>query len=143
VLLTACGGRPPAPARLDTANDACRFCRMAISDQRTAAQLVAPGEEPLFFDDLGCLRDFLASGPRIRPGAIAYVADHATGNWVAADVAVYTRLSTVETPMGSHLLAHSSAAARAADPEAAGGAPLSVAEVFGAAGPPRGEARSR
>jgi copper chaperone NosL len=142
-LLAACGERPPAPARLDTANESCRFCRMAISDQRTAAQLVAPGEEPLFFDDVACLRDFLASGPRIRPGAIVYVADHVTGSWVFADGAVYTRALAVATPMDSHLLAHSSAEARAADPAAAGGVPLSAAAVFGAALPPRGEAGGR
>jgi copper chaperone NosL len=40
--------------------------------------------------------------------------------------------------MGSHLLAHADAASRDADRDAAGGTPLTAAEVFGAAGPPGG-----
>ena len=55
-LLSACSG-PPGPAALDTQNEVCSWCRMSISDIHTAAQLAAPGEEPKFFDDVGCLRD--------------------------------------------------------------------------------------
>ena len=32
-----------------------RSCRMAVSAAGVAAQVVAPGEEPRFFDDIGCL----------------------------------------------------------------------------------------
>ena len=39
VLLTACGG-PPAHVEVDPRNDACAWCRMGVSDLRTAAQLV-------------------------------------------------------------------------------------------------------
>ena len=53
----AAGDAPPAA--LDTRNETCRSCRMPVSDPRLAAQLAAPGEEPVFFDDIGCLRDFL------------------------------------------------------------------------------------
>ena len=60
--LFACGG-PPGPAALDTKNDACAWCRMGASDARFAAQLVAPREEPRFFDDIGCLAAFLAATP--------------------------------------------------------------------------------
>jgi len=57
LALTACTRGPAHPGTLDTRNDACAHCRMAVSDPRFAAQLAAPGEEPRFFDDLGCLRD--------------------------------------------------------------------------------------
>ena len=40
--------------------DACAHCRMVIVSQATAAQIAAPGEEPRFFDEIGCLRDYLA-----------------------------------------------------------------------------------
>ena len=134
--LAACTAGPPSPAPLDTKNDACASCRMTVSDPRFAAQLVAPGEEPRFFDDIGCLRDFVA---RSRPrGAAAFVADHRTKAWVPAAVAVYTRVGGLETPMGSHIVAHRDAASRDADPDASGGSPLTPAEVFGPAGPPGG-----
>jgi copper chaperone NosL len=133
----ACASGPPQPAALDTRHDACAFCRMAVSDARFAAQLVAPGEEPRFFDDVGCLRDHLKSAA-VPPGALAYVADHRTRAWVRAGQGVYTRAPGLETPMGSHLIAHSDAASRAADDDARAGAALGAAEVFGPAGPPGG-----
>lgn len=134
----ACAGREPGPAALDTKNEVCRSCRMPVSDPLLSAQLVAPGEEPKFFDDLGCLRDFLIQSPAVR-GSVAYVADHRTGGWVRAGRAVYTRCPSIETPMGSHLVAHSDAASRAADPAARDGAPVAPREIFGPSGPPGGE----
>jgi copper chaperone NosL len=121
LLLAACAsGGPPPPAALDTANETCRSCRMAVSDPGFAAQIVAPGEEPRFFDDVGCLRDFFASARELPAGATAYVADHRTRVWVAAAAAVYTRVPGLETPMGSHLIAHADAASRDRDPLAKG-----------------------
>jgi copper chaperone NosL len=126
------------PAELDAGNEGCRFCRMLVSDPRRASQIVAPSEEPLFFDDIGCLRDYLAGGPSLPDGAVAYVADHRTKSWVVASKALYTRNPSVDTPMGSHLLAHADTASRDADPEAREGTPLSATDVFGPSGPPDG-----
>ncbi|HBL25366.1 MAG TPA: hypothetical protein DD490_00855 [Acidobacteria bacterium] len=136
--LAACTQGPPQPVPLDTANEACRHCRMMASDVHYAAQIVAPAEEPLFFDDVGCLRDFLAGHPRLGEGAIAYVADHRTDAWVPAARAVYTKDENRATPMGSHLIAHADEASRQADPAAAGGVHLTAHDVFGPAGPPGG-----
>ena len=138
LLAGACGSGPPGPAPLDSRNDACAFCRMAASDARFAAQLVAPGEEPRFFDDIGCLRDHLKGATVLPKGAVAYVADHRTKTWVRAAAAVYTREQGLETPMGSHLIAHADAASREADPDAKRGETLSGTDVFGPAGPPGG-----
>lgn len=129
---------PSPPAELDTTNDQCRFCRMAVSDPRFSAQITAPSEEPLFFDDIGCLKAYLERGPSLSVGATAYVADHRTKEWILAGSALYVRNPSVETPMGSGLLAYADASSRDADPEAIGGAPLSPADVFGPTGPPDG-----
>jgi copper chaperone NosL len=107
---------------------------MAVSDVHTAAQLVAPSEEPKLFDDVGCLRDYLAAHPKNPQGTVAYVADHRSGAWIAAGQAVYTKVPGLETAMASHLIAHKDAAARAADPAAAGGVSLTAIDVFGASG---------
>lgn len=135
--LAACAQGPPQPASLDTRNESCSFCRMAISDAHFAAQLVAPAEEPRFFDDIGCLRDFLDAAA-LPSEAVAYVADYRTKAWVRADRALYTMLPALETPMGSHLIAHADAASREADRAAAGGTPLTASEVFAPPGPPGG-----
>jgi copper chaperone NosL len=136
----ACGGGAPEPAAFDTRNEQCASCRMAVSSAVFASQLVAPGELPGFFDDLGCLADFLKAG-KAPAGAVAFVADHRTKAWVRADRAVYTRVPGLETPMGSHVIAHSDAASRDADPDARTGQPVSAAELFGRSGAPVGGAR--
>jgi copper chaperone NosL len=104
---------------------------MAVSEARFAAQIVARGEEARFFDDIGCLRDFLRA-EKPAAGAMAYVADHRTGEWVHAARAVYTRVPGLATPMGSHVVAHADAASRDADARVRGGVPLTAAEVFAA-----------
>lgn len=138
LALAGCSRGPASPAALDTRNDSCASCRMAVSDARFAAQLVAPGEEPRFFDDLGCLRDYLAAKPSVPRGTVAFVADHRTREWVRASRATFTRCEALETPMSSHLLAHASPASRDADAAAAGGRPVGLAEMFGPRGLPDG-----
>jgi copper chaperone NosL len=133
LVLAACTGTEAAPAELDTATELCASCRMPVSDPRLAAQIVAPGEEPRFFDDIGCLRDFLA-GNRILPRrATLYVADHRTKAWTPAVRARYTICPAVATPMGSHLLAHADAASRQRDAVARAGTPVEVSEALGTA----------
>jgi copper chaperone NosL len=129
-LAAACGSAPPPPATLDPGADACSYCRMIVSDTRFASQIVAPYEEPRFFDDLGCLGHYLANSPELPAGAVVYVADHRTKGWVRADRAVYTRVDALSAPMGSHVIAHESDASRRADPDAAGGVAIDASAVF-------------
>jgi copper chaperone NosL len=136
--LAACSRGPVAPAALDTKNESCGWCRMAVSDARFAAQLVSPSEEPRFFDDIGCLATFLKSGGAPAKGQIAYVADHRTKAWMRASVAVYTKKAGLETPMGSGVVAHGDVNSRDADPDARGGAPADVKSIFGPNGVPDG-----
>jgi copper chaperone NosL len=139
LLAVACASGPPEPAALDTRNEQCASCRMAVSDARFAAQLVAPGELPRFFDDLGCLAAFLKAG-KAPAGGVAFVADHRTKAWVRADRAVYARVTGLATPMGSALVAHADAASRDQDSAAWGGTPVAPPELFGPSGPPVGNA---
>ena len=129
VAISACGGGAVVPAAIDTRHDACRFCRMTVSDLRFAAQIVAPGDEPLAFDDLGCVGAYLAGQQAARPDAVVFVADHRTREWLRADAATFTRVDGLETPMGSHVIAHRDAASRDADPDARGGVPVSFDDI--------------
>ena len=126
--LLACSAAPPQPAELDARHDACATCRMVVSDQKFAAQVVAPGAEPAFFDDIGCLATYL-DGTQLPEGALAFVADHRTAEWVRADAAVFTRVASLDTPMGSHIVAHASEASRDADQLAQGGEPMGRGDV--------------
>lgn len=124
-------GGEPSPVAFDARLEPCSFCRMTGSNGRTAAQLAAPGAQALFFDDIGCLRDYLArSGAPAEPRAALFVADYQSGEWIRAERAVYTRSTSVNTPMNSHLIAHASDAAREANEAGRGGVRLTFAEVF-------------
>jgi copper chaperone NosL len=138
LLAAACSSVPSSPAVLDTRNESCGYCRMAISETRFAGQIVAPLEEPRFFDDVGCLGHFVQESSDLPKGSVAYVADHRTQAWIRADQALYTLAPSLATPMGSHLLAHADAASRDADDAAAGGSPRAPLDVFGPKGPPGG-----
>jgi copper chaperone NosL len=136
--LPSCTSGPPPPVALDVGRVACASCRMIVSDRHFASEIVSRYEEPLFFDDLGCLTRFLAGTPALASGAVTYVADHRTGEWVPADRAVYSAVPTLTAAMGSHVVAHASEESRAADAMAAGGRVVSQAEVFGERRPPGG-----
>ena len=121
VLLAAgcAGSGAPEPVAIDLGRDACGHCRMAIVSTTTAAEIVAPGEEPHLFDDLGCLRDFVATAS-LASDAVVFVADHRTGAWTEARHAVFTK-TPLQTPMGSGLIAHADTASRDQDAAAGGG----------------------
>jgi copper chaperone NosL len=140
VMAAACGAGAPEPAVLDVGREACAFCRMTVSQAEFASQVVVPGELPKFFDDLGCLGNYLAGTPA-QASAVIYIADRRTKTWVRADEAVFTRVPTLSTPMGSHLVAHATPASRDADPEVADGVPATLADVVPAAWQAQGARR--
>ncbi len=128
-LLAGCTQETPGPAAIVMSSDSCANCRMVIVSQATAAQIVAPGEEPVTFDEVGCLRDYLARTP-LEADAVAYVADHRTGAWIDARRALFTQTRTA-TPMASGLIAHADAVSRDADPAARAGVPVMAAAILG------------
>ena len=130
IAASACASGPPAPSAIDLGHDMCASCRMVISSTATAAQVVAPGEEPRLFDDLGCLRrGLLEQAP--PADAVVFVADHATGAWLRAGQAVFTEVPDLQTPMGSGIVAHRDGAARDGDPVSHGGHPIDSSQFFG------------
>jgi copper chaperone NosL len=129
LLIGGCAGNGALePVAVDLGRDACGHCRMAIVSTATAAEIVAAGEEPRLFDDLGCLRDFVSTTP-VASDAAVFVADHRTAAWVDARHAVFTK-TTLQTPMGSGLVAHADTASREQDPAARGGATVSIESIL-------------
>ena len=137
VAVVSCGGEP-APEALVEGRDVCASCRMPVSDLRFAAQITSLGDLPLFFDDPGCLGEFVRAGQLKQRAAVAWVADHRTGAWVRADRATYTRVPTLTTPMNHKLVAHTSVASRDSDRLVRGGHAVELLEIFGPQGPPTG-----
>ncbi len=129
MLAAGCASGPAQPLQVRLGEDACAYCRMTIVSTTTAAQIVVSGAEPVIFDELGCLSNYLAANT--IEGARIFVADHRTLAWVDAAGAVFTRTAT-QTPMSSGLLAHADAASRDADAAARNGTPVPASIVLGA-----------
>ena len=129
VLAAGCASGPAQPIQVRLGEDACAYCRMTIVSTATAAQIVVPGAEPVIFDELGCLSNYLSANT--VAAATIFVADHRTGAWVEASSAVFTRTNT-QTPMSSGLLAHADTASREADAAARNGRSVPASSVLGA-----------
>lgn len=131
LVMAGCAPGAPGPSTIRLGEDACAYCRMTIVGIETAAQIVSPGAEPIMFDEIGCLSDYLADRP-LDADATVFVADHRSGEWIDARSAVFTKTS-LPTPMSSGLLAHADLTSRDADrsaPAAREGVRVAAADVL-------------
>jgi hypothetical protein len=111
VLMSAgcrAGALEPQPLPLDSVD--CARCKMMISDLKHAAQAVAPGAEPRFYDDRGCLANDAASLPA---GARLFVQLDGGQGWIDVNDAAFAVPPDARTPMGYGVTAFRDAAAAA------------------------------
>ena len=116
----AAQARSPEPVPVDRVE--CARCRMLLSSEAGAAQIVSTRDETRFYDDVGCLAADWSE--RLRRGASA--AGTSTpfvhlrgGGWRDARTAWFARPPAAHTAMGSGLVAYESAdEAKAADRDA-------------------------
>lgn len=101
-LLTGCAREEIQPVEIYP-EDLCAACRMAVSDERFAAEIVTADGEAYKFDDLGCLWKFRKSEAGPQPAAI-FVKDFETRAWVPYSRAVIVS-ADVATPMASGMVA--------------------------------------
>ncbi|MDK9699114.1 MAG: nitrous oxide reductase accessory protein NosL [bacterium] len=90
----------PKPEPLQR-EDICVVCKMAVSDQRFAAQAILPNGEYVKYDDIGCL---IEDKNRAQPNRV-WVGVFDTKQWVRGDSAVFVATAGVRTPMGFGFLA--------------------------------------
>jgi copper chaperone NosL len=108
--LAACNRRDMSgPPNLRLGRSECAECGMIINEDRFSGGMTVERDgavEPLLFDDIGCMLDYMHDHPELRVGA-AYVHDHATRAWVAAGEAVFlcSDETKLATPMGSGIAA--------------------------------------
>ena len=98
VSFFACGPSEIKPADIYP-EDMCSQCRMAISDQSFAAEIVTESEEVFKFDEIGCMEKFKAKSGELKIAAL-FVKDYETKKWIpfARSTIVQTGL---KTPMSS------------------------------------------
>jgi copper chaperone NosL len=83
--------------------DMCSQCRMAISQQAFAAEIITKAEEVFKFDDLGCLERFKEKSSALEIAAV-FVKDYQTKAWLPFERSVIVQTS-LQTPMGSGKIA--------------------------------------
>jgi copper chaperone NosL len=130
VTILACAS--PAPRPIVYGTDQCAHCHMTIADPRYAAQLVTSTGKVLVFDDIGCLRAYLASGA-VAPRAIhsTWAHDYASaGAWLPTSGLSFVRSDAFHTPMGSGLVALAQSQVADSVREAMGGERLDWAQVL-------------
>lgn len=102
--------RAPAPETVPVDRVNCARCGMMVSNEAQSAQWVIPGEETLFYDDIGCLAADVR--PRAERGVRFVHVDRA--RWAPAETAFYARPADESTPMGYGVVAFSSRSEAAA-----------------------------
>lgn len=98
---------PIGPPTVKYGRDQCAECGMIINEERSACALLVDAggvPETLLFDDIGDMFDYERKHPGLRVRA-RYVHDHTDRAWIAAEGAVYLVGTTVQTPMGSGIVA--------------------------------------
>lgn len=123
VLLAGCAGNAGGPPVVHWGTDECSDCHMIVSDRRSAAVARSTAGEEARFDDLGCLRRWLAGRDTVEWRIWAH--DAGGAGWLPATEAWYEQAAGVSTPMGSGLRAWASREAA----DAAGGAVRSWSEL--------------
>ena len=96
------GGISPVPLAPE---DMCSYCRMAVSENQYAAEVIDSDGEAFKFDDIGCLVNFLDGKKNKAPIAAYFVIDFDKREWIKGEDAYYVRAPEVKTPMNGGLIA--------------------------------------
>jgi copper chaperone NosL len=97
-LLWGCGNPEVKPVEIYP-EDMCATCRMAVTDQRFASEIISEEREAFKFDDIGCLETFTAQRKDITIVGTFYK-DFVSKEWIGEGQATVVATG-VSTPMGS------------------------------------------
>jgi len=129
LLMAACSTGELKPVDIFP-EDMCSRCRMAISEQRSAGEIILRDGTALKFDDIGCMAGH-DKGIESRSAVAAhFVADFGGGGWVDANQAFFVRSPKIRTPMSSGTVAFRDRAAADAAAAKYEGTILRFDEVF-------------
>ncbi len=104
LALAACQSGPPRPVDIESW-DTCARCRMAISQKRYAAEIVAADGGAAKFDDIVCMLRY-AADHHLKPEEQAvFVMDYETEQWLDADKAVFVQSDEIPSPMAGGIAA--------------------------------------
>lgn len=109
-------GTLTGPPELRLGRDECGECGMLVNEDRCSCAVIIERDghrEYIVFDDAGCLLDFARSKLDGAKLSEAYVRDFESRQWIEGSMATFLLCDSLRmnTPMGSGILAFSSAVA--------------------------------
>lgn len=110
-LWVGCSTGPSGPVEPVWGKQACSHCAMLLSEPAPSAQLLSLDGTHRFFDDVGCLAEWLERHPK-DAGALAWVRSTDQHGWQSADTARFA--DGQRTPMDYGFLPASSGVSFAA-----------------------------
>ena len=96
-----------SPREINFDRDICINCLMGLADQKYSAQSINQRNEVIWYDDLGCLVEYMNTPDWENFGgdeSVSYIGDAATGEWLRVEDAWY--VYGADTPMGYGYAAH-------------------------------------
>jgi copper chaperone NosL len=109
LLLAGCPGGEPKPIDIVLDEDSCAVCRMAVSQQRFASEIVKTDGTAFYFDDIGCLIE-MSRNAGVPEGAGVFFVDFNSNLWLDAETAQFLHAKSLPSPMGYGLAAFASRA---------------------------------
>ena len=128
-VLAACAD---GPRQIQVGAEECAHCRMLVSENRFASQLVTDRGRSYIFDSIECMAEFLDEGTEVeeeRVGSLWVTDFTRPGEWMEAGEAHFLRSDELRSPMGMNLSAFADEAAVREHQADHGGEILSWAEV--------------
>ena len=107
LFLAACSEKTYEPRAVNPETDVCQICNMSVTHVDYAAQTVLKNGDPVVFDDLGCLMDYILQNGEGDIGA-SYIRATNSSDWLNIKEAVYVYSKDYWTPMNYGVLAFSS-----------------------------------
>ncbi|NGP77531.1 hypothetical protein G3570_12860 [Balneolaceae bacterium YR4-1] len=102
-LLTACSQKPD---EVHYGSDECAHCKMMITNNRFASQIVTDTGKSIKFDAIECLADYTEEHKSELKTAKMWVSDfNNPGSWIEVGKANIVKSEVVKSPMGESLLA--------------------------------------
>ncbi|HEX6241325.1 MAG TPA: hypothetical protein VFZ61_10545 [Polyangiales bacterium] len=95
LLLIGCSSEPAGPVEPVWGKQPCAHCMMLVSERAPAAQLLEPSGARRFFDDIGCMAEWMHENPTST--AHAWVRGADGQSWQSATAARFA--GAQRTPM--------------------------------------------
>lgn len=106
ILLSACSSSATEPTEIKQNRDSCDNCNMGIAELESAAQLILKSGEPVLFDDIGCMTQYIQTeNPEYDA---AFVHDYLSREWISFETSSFIQNGHIESPMSYGIAAFES-----------------------------------